>query len=284
MKRIAIISVVLISLMLGCNDNSLLPLPTQKYSFSFRGKVILQNQTEYSNALVYVDSFNWGVSTDSSGNYAFQFTKQDSPYNGEFKIRYFLNDYDMDSAKIFLVKGKVKLDTLDVDSEGKIKTKEMKQTFYVEGRTDKQEYRIGDYLEYTERITNLSNRTLHFSGGGDSGPLPWVVLYNENYPPISFFPHDPYGTDFNIFLKAGEYYEGSIKRKIPQTINYTGLPLPPGLYLVKSGIYFYDMFSGISKNLRNFILNDWWKISRGKTPKYDLYPTKFKLPIVKIIE
>ena len=114
MKSIAIISIVLISLMMmSCKDNSLLPLPSQKYSSSFKGKVILENQTEYSNALVYIDSLNRGVSTDSSGNYTFQFNDQDSEYSGEFKVRYFVNDYDMDSAKILLVKGKVKLDTLD---------------------------------------------------------------------------------------------------------------------------------------------------------------------------
>ena len=122
MKRITSISIVLISLLLGCKDNSVLPLPTQKYSSSFSGKVILQNQTEHSNALVYIDILNRGVSSDSSGNYTFHFTKQDSIYCGEFKVYYFLNDYDMDSAKIMLVNGKVKLDTLDIDSEGKIKT------------------------------------------------------------------------------------------------------------------------------------------------------------------
>lgn len=285
MKRTAIISIVLISFaLMGCEDNSLLPLPTQKYSSSLSGNVILQNQTENSNALVYVDILNRGISTDSSGNYTFTFNEKDSIYNGEFKVYYYLIDYDRDSAKIMLVKGKVKLDTLDVDSEGKIKAKEMKQIYSVEGWTDKQEYRIGDYLTYTERYTNLSNRTLHFSGGGDSAPLPWVILYNENYPPIGLNFHDPYGTSFEMFLKVGEYYEDSVKYKVPPKINDTNLSLPPELYLVKSGIYFYDMYSGISKNLRNFIFDDWWKIHRGKSPKYDYDPNKFKLPIVKIIE
>ena len=158
MKRFIIISIVLMSIILmSCEDNSLLPLPTQKCSSSFRGKVILQNQTEYSNALVYIDSLNRGVSTDSSGNYTFQFTEQDYAYSGEFKVRYFLNDYDTDSAKIMLVKGKVKLDTLDVDSEGKIKTKEMKQIVLIEGWTDKKEYKIGEKITFTARFTNVTN-------------------------------------------------------------------------------------------------------------------------------
>ena len=233
MKRTAIISIVLISFaLMGCEDNSLLPFPTEKYSSSLRGRIILENQTEHSNALVYIDNLNRGVSTDSSGNYTFQFNKKDSVYSGEYKVLYFLINYERDSAKIVLVKGKVKLDTLDVDSEGKIKAKEMKQIYSVEGWTDKQEYRIGDYLKYTERRTNLSDRTLLFSGGGDSAPLPWVILYNENYPPIPLNPHDPYGTDFNLFLKVGEYYEGSVKYKVPPTIGYTSVPVPPGLYLV----------------------------------------------------
>jgi hypothetical protein len=107
---------------------------------------LIENQTEHSNALVYIDSFNRGVSTDSSGNYTLLFIEEDSVYSGVFKLIYFLNDYDMDSAKIVLVNGKVKLDTLDVDSEGRIETREMKQIVLVDGWTDKQEYRIGNTL------------------------------------------------------------------------------------------------------------------------------------------
>ncbi|KAF0152928.1 MAG: hypothetical protein FD143_605 [Ignavibacteria bacterium] len=270
----------LIIILFGCKDE-ILQSKINKYTNVVKGDVILQNQTEHSNALVYIDGFNRGVSTDSSGNYILQFSEKDSIYSGEFKVRYFLNDYDMDSSRIFIEKGKIKLDTLDVDREGKIKTKELKQTYSVEGWTDKQEYRIGDYLKYTERRTNLSGRTLYFSGGGDAGPLPWVSLYYENYPPIFLFFHDPYGTDFNLFIKAGEYYEGSVRYKVPTKINYSGVPLPHGLYLVKSGLYTYDQHPVHSnKKLRDFIRNDWWKISRGKTPKYDIHPAKYKLPIV----
>ncbi len=133
--------IIIIALLLtpSCKDQITNAPQRQFYTSIIKGKVTLENQNEYNNTLVYIDSLNRGVSTDSSGNYTILFSEEDSVYNGEFKLIYFLNDYDKDSAEIYLDKGKVKLDTLDIDSEGKIETKDMKQIVLVEGWTDNTE-------------------------------------------------------------------------------------------------------------------------------------------------
>lgn len=128
---------IIISLFLpGCKDEITSPPEKPIYTKVLKGKVILENQTEHSNALVYLDSLNRGIGTDSSGNYSIQFTEEDTIYNGVFKIYFFVNEFEMDSAQYVLVNGKVKLDSLDVDSEGNLPTKELGQLLLIEGWTD----------------------------------------------------------------------------------------------------------------------------------------------------
>lgn len=274
--------------MMGCEDNSLLPLPTQKYSSSFSGKVILQNQTEHSNALVYVDSLNRGVSTDSSGNYTFQFTKQDSAYSGELKVRYFLNDYEMDSARIILVNGKVKLDTLDIDEEGKIKTKELKQILRVEGWIDKQEYKIGEKITFTARYTNVTNREVSIFIQRSEGELGYVGLYNDKYIPFrlngSCYIVHPAGGDMS--LKPTLFYEGTVVLTIPDS--YCGDKSKPLLideYIVNVSLQIDGrLLNQFQSKFSKYVLEEWWKICRGKSPKLDAFPNKYKFPHVRIIK
>ncbi|MFA4907622.1 MAG: hypothetical protein WC602_05115 [archaeon] len=252
------------------------------YSSTLSGKVLLENQIEHSNALVYIDSLNRGVSSDSSGNYTLLFGEEDSVYNGEFKIYYFLNDYDKDSAKIMLVNGKVKLDTLDVNSEGNIKTKEMKQIVLIEGWTDKAEYRVGDKVTFTARVTNLANRTIHILIGSCNGILSnFVALYNDKY--LSFQlggVQDVLCTDCDIYLPPGEYYEGSISYEI---IEYK--PLIPDEYIVTTGFSIEGrLLNQFQSKFSRYVLEEWYKIHRGPSPKYDFFPNKYKFPHVRIIE
>lgn len=285
MKRTIIISIVLISFaLMGCEDNSLLPFPTQKYSSSFSGKVILQNQIEYSNALVYIDSVNRGVSTDSSGNYTFTFNEKDSIYNGELKVRYFLNDYDVDSAKVMLVKGKVKLDTLDIDSEGKIKTKELKQILRVEGWTDKQEYKIGEKITFTARFTNVTNRIIRIFKQAQS-ELGFVGFYNDKYPPLTLSGCDPVTAGGDIDIQPNGFYEGKVVYSIPDRypcINYGLLPIDE--YIVYGTFNIEGrLLNQFQSKFSKYVLEEWWKICRGKSPKLDAFPNKYQFPHIRII-
>jgi len=252
------------------------------YSSTLSGKVFLENQIEHSNALVYIDSLNRGISTDSSGDYTLLFGEKDSVYNGEFKIYYFLNDYDKDSAKIMLVNGKVKLDTLDVDSEGKIKTKEMKQIVLIEGWTDKAEYRVGDKVTFTAQVTNLANRTIHIFIASCSIPLSnFILLYNDKY--LSFQLgglQDVLLTDCDIYLPPGEYYEGSISYEI-----FEYRSLVPDEYIVATGFIIEGRtLNHLESKFYKYIVEEWYKIHRGTSPKLDWFPNKYKFPHVTIIE
>jgi len=254
--------IIILLLLVSCEDNIVEPPDNQQFSSVLKGKVILENQTEHSNALVYIDSLNRGVSTDSSGNYTLLFTEEDSVYSGVFKLIYFLNDYDVDSAKIVLVNGKVKLDTLDVDSEGRIETKEMKQIISVERWTDKKEYKIGDSIEYTLRLTNVTDRIIHILITSCNGEMSnFVLLYNDKYPPFQLGGLQvDLALNCDIYLPPGEYYEAKIKYEI-----YEYRTLIPDEYLVSTDFFIEGrLLNQFQSKFNKYVIEEWYKIHRGK--------------------
>lgn len=233
-----------------------------------------------------MDSLNRGASTDSSGLFLLQFSEEDTIYNGEFKVIYFVNEFEMDSAMYVLVNGKVKLDSLDVDSNGNLTTKELKQLLLIEGWTDKQEYMIGDTLTFTARFTNVSNRTVHLFIPSFWGPLGYVSIYNENH--ISSFilsPCDPVLLDFNIDLPPDQYYQGEVIYTIRDG-DYCGdfRPLISDEYIVVADLFIEGRLLNFGNNLEDFIFYEWYKLHRGNKPKLDWFPNKYKYPIINILE
>jgi hypothetical protein len=281
---VAVIIIVVIGI-ICCSENISDPEEKKIYSNVFKGKVSLENQTEHSNALIYVEKLNRGVSSDSSGNYIFSFEPGDTIYSGESKVIYFLNDYDMDSAKIFLVRGKIKLDTLDADCIGLMRIKEMKQIIRVEGWTDKQEYRIGDTIAYTARFTNTTNRVVHLLIISVFNQLGPVGLYNDKYMPFNLSPCDPVMADREINLYKG-YYEGRVKYIIRDRYYCAnGESFLQDEYIVTAGLFIEGRLKNhFNSKFNKYVLEEWYKNHRGNSPKYDLFPNKYKFPRIKIIE
>lgn len=266
---------------LGCKE--IVEPVKEKYATEFKGKVVLQNQSEHSNALIYVEKLNRGVSSDSSGNYVFKLNSIDAEYMGESKVIYFLNDYDKDSAMIYLEKGKVKLDTLDVDASGVIKTKEMKQIVLVEGCTDKNEYRVGDYVSLTLKLTNVSEKTIPITISNCNGSLNSIAsLYNDKYDPFTLGGRHDIVVELTcyVLLKPGKYYEGKISARI---IEYKKLIFDD--YLVTSGFNIDGrLLNQFQSRFNEFTLLEWYQFHRGISPKYDRFPNKYKFPQIKIVQ
>jgi len=290
MSRIIIFILAVLTLIsYSCNNNPVITINRPPYSNKFTGKVILQNQIENSNALIYIDNLNRGVSSDSSGNYIFPFNQSDSIYNGEYKVRYFLDDYDMDSARIILVRGKLKLDTLDVDCEGKIKTKELKQIVLIEGWTDKQEYKRGDKITFTARITNISDRKIHFAMDGFWYPIGIVYLYNDKYRGFLLSPYtniDPL-VDAGGDLSPKGYYEGTVTYTLLNGYNDgSGFhTLISDKYIVVTNFFIEGrLLDQFRSKFNYYALIEWYKIIRGLSPRYDYFPNKFKFPVITIVD
>jgi hypothetical protein len=274
-----------LALSFSCNDEIVSPPVKQEFTRELKGKVILENQTEHSNALVYLDSLNRGVSTDSSGNYTLIFTDEDSVYDGVFKICYFVNEFEMDSAYYAIVDGKIKLDSLDVDSEGRLPEKNLKQLLRIEGWTDKQEYRIGDKIDFKVRFTNVSNRPVYFFIYSIFNQLGFVSLYNENYPAFTLSPCDPVSMDLDGYIGINGYYEGRVIYEI-RNGNYCGdfIPLPIDKFIVVADLFIERRLQSPYDKFERFLIFNWDEIDRGETPQLDWFPNKYRFPIVRIIE
>ena len=284
--------VSIFALFISCKDeitpppDTILPPIDTTITNELKGKVILENQVDHSNALIYLDSLNRGAGTDSSGYFLLQFSEDDTIYNGVFKVYYFVSEFEMDSANYVFVNGKVKLDSLDVDSKGNLPTKELKQLLLIEGWTDKSEYRIGDAIEFTARFTNVSNRTVHIFIPSFWGPLGYVGLYNENYFSFILSPCDPVSSDFNINLVPDNYYQANVAYTIRDG-EYCGdfRPLNSDEYIIVADLFIEGRLENFWTNkLDNFIGLEWYKLHRGKTPKLDWFPNKYNYPIISVIE
>lgn len=296
-KSLNVIPFLFVVLMSNCKDGIIPPPPkppipeppgydSTLYTQELKGKVILENQNEHSNALVYLDSLNRGESTDSSGNYSLQFSEEDSIYDGIFKIYYFVNEFEMDSAQYVLVGGKVKLDSLYVDSVGNLPTKELEQLLLIEGWTDKKEYRAGDLIAFTGRFTNMTHRMIHIFIPSCWQPFGFVSLYNENYHSYNLSPCDPVAADCDIYLQPNDFFEGQVVYIIPDGYYCDNpIPLPMEEFIVVADLFIEGRRMNFWTNpLDNFIGKEWYKLHRGKTPKLDWYPNKYKYPIIKVIE
>jgi len=248
---------------------------------------VLENQTEHSNALIYLGgSLDRGVSSDSSGNYTIQFSDSDSVQTGTFTVYYFLFDYELDSAFIWLENGLVKMDTMDVDSNGIISVKELNQIIRVRLWTDREEYSIGDSIVVNGRYTNLSNDTLFIFFSSAYSEMGIISLYRDFESTIfSFFPADRIFVDISILLPPGGIYEGLEGNiTIPERSSYTFEPIILINYVVVDGLSLPDQIENLPVEMISFILHEWHNLNRGPPPIPDAAPNKFELPIVRIVE
>ena len=259
------------------------------FSSTISGQITLENQEEHSNALIYLDSLDRGVSSDSSGGYTIQFSDSDSVQTGIFTIYYFLLDYGLDSAFIWLEDGLVKLDTIDVDSNGNLPHKELSQLIRVQLWTEREEYLVGDTIVITARYTNLSDDTLHlhFSPAwSDIGPL---TLYKDHLTPFfSFFPADVIESYLRILLSPGEIFEGEAGKNgnlfIPVVSVWTFEPIILTEYVVIEGHSLWNRYRSLPNGIMDFIYRNWGNLNRGPAPLHDYIPNKYELPKVSIVE
>ena len=256
------------------------------FTSTISGMVTLENQEEHSNALIYLDSLDRGVSSDSSGGYTIQFSDSDSDsvQTGMFTIYYFLLDYGLDSAFIWLEDGLVKLDTMDVDSNGNLPLKELSQLIRVQLWTEREEYLVGDTIVITGRFTNLSDDTLNIRFGTFWSEIGGLFLYrNLLTPSFSFFSLDAIRSDRRILLPPGEIFEGEAGKNgnlfIPEISVWTWEPIIFTEYVLIEDHLLRDRDRSLPNGIMDYIVHNWrGNLNRGPAPRHDYRPNKFELP------
>lgn len=261
----------------SCKENFVDPDHTETYII--KGTVILENQNEHSNCLIYIDNFNVGYSSDSSGAYTISLTHYDVLLTDTLKLYYYLREYALDSARVVMINGKAQAGKLDLNSRGEITTKYMRQLFKVEGWTDKYEYKIGDNITFTARFTNTSNDSIMLYIPSNFNDLGHVSIYRDDCPGIIISPIDPVMSDRYIVLFSHGYYQGTVCYTL---LNQATTDIIPNQYFVRTAIQILKP-QQVKKKISDYIFNKWYLIHRGHTPKLDYAPNKYEFPIINII-
>lgn len=292
--RLPFAFLILLFFIIGCEkDYSIVsgkkeePPSPPIYEETLTGRILLEDQYEHSNALIYIDGLNIGARSDSSGFFMFRFPDSIQDQSGIFTVYYFVEDFDLDSAIIELQEGRLQKGKWDVDSSGALPLKELNHLLEVEGWTDRQQYRIGDTLFFHMIIRNISNRQLHIEFVNVSGDFGRVSLYRDKtYPPVIISHYDNTNTDMDVYMNPGGYYEGFGTYIIPQGVwvDDSLYVLHPGKYRVVAGFTFKDRGYPIPQQIRDYILQEWYYDPEALTGLYmEFTPHKYKYPEITIL-
>jgi len=123
-----IIVIVILLVNLSCTDN---PFFTDQEFWSdklvVRGKVELNNSSDYSGVYVWLEGLNASTYTNSEGKFDLKLPSPASlpggaaAWNGVYKIYYYLANYEYQYSSVFIRNGKVEYGNNDVDESGNIK-------------------------------------------------------------------------------------------------------------------------------------------------------------------
>jgi len=244
------------------------------------GQVILENQTDHSNAVVYIDGVNKGTITDSTGAYTISIDG-DTIKDGSYDIYYFLVDYALSSSTIRIENNEILFGEGSVDKNGLLKPVELKQFIQVNGWSDNSDYSVGDSIEVKFTFTNVSDKPLRLS--------------IERYPPFTLIAL--YSSPDEIIFPIGEItpYQfstlnpgGSIVKEgksiIPEGIRYLMeyYRMKPGTYKIGSPIRLNIRENDIEYGLEQQLRKTWYDHYSGPYPYGTFGPHKFELPTVTI--
>ncbi|MBI9072550.1 MAG: hypothetical protein JEY94_13190 [Melioribacteraceae bacterium] len=276
-KIFASIGLIILSFyIISCSENSVSPPDPEKYTTKLKGKVFLENQTEHSNALIYLKELNIGTSSDSSGRFILDLSESESNYSGQTTIYYFLEDYFLDSAVVYLNENKVKIDTLDFGQDASLKKIELKQRIRVNGYLSKNSCSVGDTVTFSVEFINPSNQNLTFSIFSAGGTLSSNTGFYVNE---RIEPHNPPTFwDIKIELQPGGIYKGNMNLDANVSEIGTYVVITTFLFGENGKENFFDKYPQMTE----FIWKNWISLHRCKNKCFDMFPNKYNYPQITI--
>ncbi|MBC8345984.1 MAG: hypothetical protein ISR82_05795 [Candidatus Marinimicrobia bacterium] len=265
------------------------------YQTKLTGRVLLKNQTDHSNVVVYIDTvfqgnyindfINKGTITDKDGYYSFTFDENDSSFTGINDVYYFINGFEFKTAQIEMDSGLVILGAKDVDDNGSMPTVELAEIYKVTGQADKELYHVGDSIHSEITFTNVSDHVIKLSVSESYSSSVNIALFNLKNEPQFEIVEGIVVSGENIL--SGESISITSSAIIPEGVQwqYNYHHILPDDYIVSfTGRVKLDE---LEKREEYRILN--WKFSKVWQENYKgpfLYgpsnPNKFNLPVVSI--
>lgn len=106
----------------SCTDNPFGQDEISSESQTIRGSVKLQNDSP-EDVFVWLEGFDMGTYTNTQGNFELRLSSSSrySNLTGNFKLYFFVANYNIDTASVVIHNGEVKFSLGDLDENGKLK-------------------------------------------------------------------------------------------------------------------------------------------------------------------
>jgi hypothetical protein len=123
MKFLKIYLISSVVIVFFCTENPLFKDKEIKGN-AIKGKVSLEGRQSAENVFIWLEGYNLGTFTDQNG--AFQLALSTSSQSsggmtGQFRLYFYVNNYQLDSASVVLVNGNIQAAAGDLDKNGTLK-------------------------------------------------------------------------------------------------------------------------------------------------------------------
>ncbi len=228
----------------GCTEN---PFSDNIFSGgdgqNFSGTVQLENSADPSGVFVWLEAFNLKTTTDKDGNFSFKLPPRQQSHpggglTGYYTVYFYVENYDLVSARIFLFDGAVDYVKSGMDSDGRFKEKiELRKLLNIHSYLDTLQMRDMNYpgliisadLLSVHRDALMITTTLLRGGGWAS-----VLLLKQGVPKDSL-----------IIIDQGGFL-GAVRVTDPQKLS---LFIPTRSIVLNPGVYFPIPFFYLERDL-----------------------------------
>lgn len=229
--RKPIITIICLGFILGCTEN---PFDEDNISKDdsriISGIVSLDNDTDPSGVLIWLDKFNLFTFSDASGRYSFNLPEKSGEIGAGFTdfatIYYYVSNYGLDSSSIYIFNGSFKYGAADIDDDGIVKKINLKNIVTIQTIIDLDHLIANEYRELKGSI-NLTSPS-----GINTKTVTWLT---QDGALTAFYfkslndPEEVYLSKRSVYLTSN-YVSGSLT--LTGIISLDSIPLNPGNYEV----------------------------------------------------
>jgi len=259
-----------------CTSNPFFGNDTALENLLIKGKVTLEEETDYSNVFIWLRGINVKTRTKADGSFSLQLPNPKSlpggafAWNGELPLYFYMDNFRIDSVMVFILNGKLKPEQENISDSGKLKTnRNLRKIIRIHSTCEPEQILAIDSTVITVRIEVLQrstgSRLFTYKDSDDS--LKAFYIFNVKNPVEKFKKFFiPPGSPYKGFFNKALYGEHKIKVSLPKG-EYKIMPF---IHLAQAGIP-NDMFIEIGEYPDRF------------TGEYLKMPFTFESPVLKVV-
>ena len=226
-----VLYVILLTIIVYCTSNPFFGDDLVPDNLLIKGRVTLEEDTDFSNIFVWLRGINAKTHSDADGSFSLQLPNPKSlpggafAWNGELPLYFYMDNFRIDSVMIFILNGEIKPNQENVSNSGELKVeKQLKKiidihsTCYPDNINDVDSVFIKVHFEIRQRSNG--GKLFTYKDGDDSLKAFYI-----------FRVDDPLGTFQKYFIPPGAPYRGFFNKTLFGT-HIIKVSLPKGDYKI----------------------------------------------------